>query len=113
MCDHVYHEMILISSSNTISSLFLSLHLSLRSLKRIREDPNVTLNGSLVPQKLHVSPIDPDLALGTLLKVFLAAEGREAPILGHDDLLAAGELVLGASEGFDGCGAVWEVLQTR
>ena len=80
--------------------------LSLGSLKRIREYPNVTLNGSLVPQELHVSPIDPDLAFSALLLVFVAAERCEAPVLGDDDLLAAGEFVLGATKGFNGCGAV-------
>lgn len=80
--------------------------LRLRSLKRIREYPNVTLNRPLVPQELHVSPVDPDLAFGALLEVFVTAERREAPVLGDNDLLAAGEFVLGATEGFDGCGAV-------
>ena len=82
--------------------------LSLSSLKRIREHPNVTLNRPLVPQELHVSPIDPDLALLALLKVFVTTERCEAPVLGDDDLLAAGEFVLGATEGFDGCCAVCE-----
>ncbi len=86
--------------------------LSLGSLKRIREYPNVTLNGSLVPQELHVSPIDPDLAFGALLEVLVAAERCEAPVLGDDDLLAAGEFVLGATEGFDGCGAVCIVFRS-
>ena len=80
--------------------------LSLSSLKGLREYPNVTLNRPLVPQELHVSPIDPDLAFGTLLLVFITAERCEAPILRDDDLLAARELVLGATEGFDGCCAV-------
>ena len=80
--------------------------LGLSSLKCIRENPNVTLNGSLVPQKLHVSPIDPDLAFSALLEVFVTAERREAPVLGDDDLLAAGEFVLGATERLDGCCAV-------
>ena len=84
--------------------------LSLSSLKRVREDPNVTLNWPLVPQKLHVSPVDPDLAFSTLLEVFVTAERREAPVLGNNDLLAAGEFVLGATKGFDGCGAVWIVF---
>ena len=86
-----------------------SCPLSLSSLKRFWEYPNVTLNGSLVPQKLHVGPIDPDLAFGTLLEVFVTAERCEAPVLGDDDLLAAGEFVLGATEGFDGCCAVCKV----
>lgn len=95
--------------ATTYSSFLSKQHsysLSFSSLKRIREYPNVTLNGTLVPQELHVSPIDPDLAFGTLLEVFVAAERCEAPVLGDDDLLATGEFVLGATEGFDGCGAV-------
>ena len=80
--------------------------LSLSSLKRIREYPHVTLNRPLVSQELHVSPIDPDLAFLALLKVFVTAERCEAPVLGDDDLLAAGEFVLGATEGFDGRSAV-------
>ena len=97
------------------SSLFLSdktTPLSLSSLKRIREYPNVTLNGPLVPQELHVSPIDPDLAFLALLLVFVAAERCEAPVLGDDDLLAAGEFVLGATEGFDGRSAVCDTFQS-
>ena len=43
------------------------------------------------------------LALGDVL---LATERGEAPVLADDDLLAAGELVLAAAEGFDGGGAV-------
>ena len=82
--------------------------LSLRSLERIREYTDVTLNRPLVPQKLHVGPIDPDLAFSTLFEIFVPAERREAPVLGNDDLLAAWELVLGAAEGFDGCCAIWK-----
>lgn len=82
--------------------------LSLSSLKRTREYPDVTLNRPLVPQELHVSPIDPDLAFGTLLEVFVTAQRCEAPVLGDDDLLAAGEFVLGATEGFDGGCTVWK-----
>ena len=80
---------------------------SLSSLKRIRENPNITLNRPFVPQELHISPIDPDLAFRTLLEVFVTAKRCETPVLGDDNLLAAGEFVLGATEGFDGCGAVW------
>jgi len=47
-----------------------------------------------------------EATLGALGNVVLAAKGSEAPVLGNDDLLAAGELVLRAAESFDGCGAV-------
>ena len=86
--------------------------LSLSSLKCIREYPNITLNGPLVPQELHVSPIDSDLAFLAFLKVFVTTERCEAPVLGNDDLLAAGEFVLGATEGFDGRGAVCADFQS-
>ena len=84
--------------------------LSLSSLKRIREHADVALNRPLVPQELHVSPVDPDFAFRTLLKVFVTAERCEAPVLGDNDLLAAGEFVLGATEGFDGCCAICVIL---
>lgn len=84
--------------------------LSLGSLKRVREHTHVTLNRALVPQELHVSPIDPDLTFSTLLEVFVTAKRREAPVLGDDDLLAAGEFVLGATESFDGCCAVFAIF---
>ena len=79
---------------------------SLSRLKRIRENSDVALNRAFIPQKLYVSTIDPDLALLTLLLILVTAERREAPILRHNDLLAAGEFVLRASEGFDGSSTV-------
>ena len=99
---HAYHELLFLFKQTMIKPLSLS------SLKRIREYPNVTLYRPFVPQELHVSAIDPDFAFGTLLEVFIAAERCEAPVLGDDDLLATWKLVLGATEGFDGCCAVWE-----
>lgn len=75
-----------------------STHLSLESL---REPPHVVLDGALVAQELDVSTVDPDATLLPLLDVLLTAEGSEAPLLGDDDLLATGELVLGTSEGLD------------
>ena len=95
----------------TTWSIFYKQHRnssSLSSLKRIRENPYITLNRSFVPQKLHISTIDSDLAFRALLEVFVTAKRCETPVLGNDDLLAAGEFVLGATEGFDGCGAVWK-----
>ena len=62
----------------------------------------------MVPQELHVGPVDQQLPSGTLLEVFFAAQRGEAPVLADDDLLAARELVLRAAEGFDGCCAVCE-----
>lgn len=40
-------------------------------LERFRESSNIALNWSFVPQELHVSPIDSNFALGTLLLVFI------------------------------------------
>ena len=62
----------------------------------------------MVPQELHVGPVDQQLPSGTLLEVFFAAQRSEAPVLADDDLLAARELVLRAAEGFNGCCAVCE-----
>lgn len=75
-------------------------------LERFRESCNISLNRSLVTQKLHVSPIDSNLAFITLLLVFISSERSEAPVLGDDDLLTARELVLRAAKSFDGCGAI-------
>ena len=76
--------------------LITMLCLSLRSLslERIWENANISLNRALVPQKLYISTINPDLAFSTLLEIFVTAERGEAPVLGDNDLLTAGELVL-------------------
>jgi len=66
------------------------------------ESPHVVLERALVPQELHVRTIDahlPSLALGNVL---VAVERCEAPLLGDDDLLAAGKLVLATAESLDG-----------
>lgn len=65
---------------------------------------HVALNGTLVVEELDVGTVGLDLASLTLLDVLGAAERGEAPVLGDDDLLAAGELVLGAAERLDGVG---------
>ena len=82
---------------------------SARTRKSSRKSCHVTLDRSLVSQKLNVGTIDQEFALLAFLGVFLAAKWGEAPVLGHDDLLAARELVLGAAEGFDCCCAVYIV----
>ena len=71
-----------------------SLSLRSLSLERIGENANISLNRALVPQELHVSTINPNLAFSTLLEIFVTTERREAPVLGDNDLLTAGELVL-------------------
>lgn len=52
----------------------------------------------MVGEELNVGAIDLDTTQSLLLEVVFAAERREAPVLGDDDLLPAGELVLGSSE---------------
>ena len=44
-------------------------------------------------QELNVSTIRLELSVLTLLQVLLTTEGSEAPVLGDDDLLAAGKSV--------------------
>ena len=96
--------------------LILVLVLALVLLRRRRrlcleslwEPPDIALNRPMVPQELHIRPVDQQLPSGTLLEVFFAAQRGEAPILADDDLLAAREFVLRAAEGFDGCCAVCE-----
>lgn len=83
------------------------------SLESLGEALHVVSQGAVVGQELHVSTIDLDAASSLLLQVLLAAEGGETPVLGDNDLLATGELVLGAAEGLEGGGAVcsWYVSQ--
>lgn len=52
----------------------------------------------MVGKELNVSTIDLDAARSLLLEVLLTSERSEAPVLGDDDLLSAGELVLRSSE---------------
>ena len=79
----------------------LSLH-----LKSPRVLPHIVFQRPRILQELHVRPIRPDTTLLALLDVLLAAQRREPPVLGDDDLLPPGELVLRAAEGLDGGRAV-------
>ena len=72
----------------------------------VGETAHVVLEGTLVAEELDVGTVDTDLSSGTLLNVLAAAERSEAPVLGDNNLLATGELVLGAAEGLDGGGTV-------
>lgn len=81
------------------------------SLKGLGEALHVVLQGTAVAQELHVSTIDLDAASSLLLQVLVAAEGSEAPVLGDDDLLATGELVLGAAEGLESESTVYLCCQ--
>lgn len=75
-------------------------------LEGVGEAAHVVLKGTLGGEELDVGTVDADLALLALGDVLLAAEGSEAPVLGDDDLLATGELVLGTAESLDDVSAV-------
>jgi hypothetical protein len=55
---------------------------------------------------MNVGTVLAELASLAELGVLLAANGGETPVLGLNDLLAAGELVHGAAESLDGVGPV-------
>jgi hypothetical protein len=74
----------------------------------IREALHVALEVAVVGEELDVGTIDLDAAGSLLLEVLVAAKGGEAPVLGDNDLLATGELVLRAAEGLEGESAVWD-----
>jgi hypothetical protein len=76
------------------------------SREGVGEALHVALQRAVVGQELDVGTVDLDAAGALGLEVLLAAERGEAPVLGDDDLLAAGELVLRAAEGLEGDGAV-------
>jgi hypothetical protein len=85
-------------------SLFLFAviqHLSLL-LESLGEALHVVLERTVVAEELDVSTVDLDAAGSLLLEVLLTTEGSEAPVLGDNDLLATGELVLRAAEGLEG-----------
>jgi hypothetical protein len=67
---------------------------------------HVAVEAALVAEELNVGTVHQDGTGGLLLQVLLAAERGEAPVLGDDDLLPAGELVLGATEGLESGGLV-------
>jgi hypothetical protein len=75
-------------------------------LKRLWETTHVVLEWALLPQELHVRTVDTELTGLAALDVLLATQRCETPVLGDDDLLAAGELVLAAAESLDGSGTV-------
>jgi hypothetical protein len=84
----------------TLATVPLSLGESLR------EALHVVLKVATVGEELNVGTIDLDAASSLLVEVLLATEGGEAPVLGDDDLLSAGELVLGATESLKSNSAV-------
>lgn len=60
----------------------------------------------MVGKELNVGTVDLDTASSLLLEVLVAAKGSEAPVLGDNDLLSAGELVLRSSESLKSDGTV-------
>jgi len=64
----------------------------------------------VVGEELDIGTVQKEGTGGLLLQVLVAAEGSEAPVLGDDDLLPAGELVLGAAEGLESGGLVCSLL---
>ena len=61
--------------------------------ERLRESAHILFQPSMGSQELNVSTIRLELSVLTLLQVLLTTEGSEAPVLGDDDLLAAGKSV--------------------
>ena len=84
------------------------LHLNLG--ESLREALDVALEVAVVGEELHVGTVDLDAAGGLLLQVLLATQRGEAPVLGDDDLLETGELVLGWAEDLEGVGAVYREM---
>jgi hypothetical protein len=102
-----YHALIMPIHPSHVFQLFLPLSSNLSlGLECIGEALHVVGKFALVAEELDVGAVVLEAALGALSDVLFAAEGCEAPVLGDDDLLAAGELVLGSAEGFNGGGAV-------
>jgi hypothetical protein len=56
--------------------------------------------------ELDVATIGEELAFSTSGDIVFTGQGSETPLLGDDDLLLTGELVLAASQGFDDGGLV-------
>lgn len=71
------------------------------SLEGSGEALHVVGKGTVVGEELHVGTIDKEVTSSLLLQVLLAAERGETPVLGDDDLLATGELVLRAAESLE------------
>lgn len=75
---------------------------TLLSGESIGETAHVLFQRTVVAEELNVSTIDLDTASSLAVQVFVAAEGSEAPVLGDNDLLATGELVLRSAESLQG-----------
>lgn len=71
-----------------------------------RESLHVLLDLATAAVELNVGSVLEKSALLLQLRVLLATDGRETPVLADDDLLATGELVHGSSKSLDGGGTV-------
>lgn len=67
----------------------------------------------MVAQELDVGTIDLDTAGSLALQVVIAAERGETPVLGDDDLLATGKLVLGATESLESESTVYNLSANK
>jgi hypothetical protein len=67
----------------------------------------------VVAEELNVGAVDQEAAGSLALEVLLAAERGETPVLGDDDLLATGELVLRAAESLEGKSAVCSLCVSK
>lgn len=94
-----------VSSSHPHSLPVLLSHLSLESVGELL---HVVRKGAAVGEELDVGTVDLDVTSIPLDEVLLTAERGEAPVLGDNDLLPAGELVLRATEGLEGDSTVYE-----
>lgn len=68
--------------------------------------PHVVLQRASVLQELNIRAVRSYTTLLPLLDIFLPSQWRETPVLAHNDLLSARELVLRATESLDSGGAV-------
>jgi hypothetical protein len=65
----------------------------------------------VVGKELNVGAIDANATRLLPFQVLLPPERGEAPVLGQNDLLPAGELVLGSAEGLESVLLVYSVLK--
>lgn len=65
----------------------------------IGESSHVLFQNTVITEELNVSTVDLDTASSLAVKVLIATEGSETPVLGNDNLLATRELVLRSAEG--------------
>lgn len=80
--------------------------LSLSLGESVREAFYVVGQLALVAEELDVGTVDQDTASSLGLQVLLTAERGEAPVLGDNDLLSAGEFVHGSAKSLEGDSAV-------